>query len=245
MQHSVLDCLRKYGVHADLHLLKPESPHAFTTDMKNGILQLYINPAKYPDVDAALYAMARSALIPHCTLVTPRLFLRHFQKGDAEHLFEAMSDRETCAMDGGYDPETVMDENYIASIDEFIGDPHRFVIALRSNNQAIGMIHLMPVKDRQVDAMEIGYLINPSQRRKGYAFEAVNQMITTLMDDMKLDLILLGACEKNKASLTMIEKLGFHYEGRRHKAFWDLDENKPVDLIYYYKDRLEELSYES
>jgi RimJ/RimL family protein N-acetyltransferase len=70
-------------------------------------------------------------------------------------------------------------------------------------------------------------------------------MISILMDDMHLDLILLGACEKNKASLTMIEKLGFHFEGRRHKAFWDLDENKPVDLIYYYKDRIEEVSHES
>ena len=245
MYHSVLDCLKKYGIQADLHMLESSSQHSFTTDIKNGILQLYINPSKYPDIDAALYFMARSALIPHLTLVTPRLILRHFQKGDAEHLFESMSDRETCAMDGGYDPETVMDEQYIASIDEFIGDPHRFVIALRSNNQAIGMLHLMPVKDRQVDAMEIGYLINPSQRRKGYAFEAVNKMISILMDDMHLDLILLGACEKNKASLTMIEKLGFHFEGRRHKAFWDLDENRPVDLIYYNKDRIEEDSYES
>ena len=73
-------------------MLESSSQHSFTTDIKNGILQLYINPSKYPDIDAALYFMARSALIPHLTLVTRRLILRHFQKGDAEHLFESMSD---------------------------------------------------------------------------------------------------------------------------------------------------------
>ena len=42
----------------------------------------------------------------------------------------------------------------------------------------------------------------------------------------------------------MIQKLGFTFEGRKHKAFWDVDENKPVDLLYYYLDRKESDMYE-
>ncbi len=239
MKHSVIDYLHHYGIYAELHLLDSSNPQSFTTDFKDNILNLYINPSKYPDVDAALYYMARNALIPHLRLETTRLILRHFQKGDAEHLFESMSDKETCAMDGGYDPETQLNEQYIASIDEFIKDPNRFVIALKPSNQAIGMLHLMPVNDRQVETMEIGYLINPSKRRKGYAKEAVSAMIQFLMHEGKLDLILLGACEKNIASLSMIQKLGFNFEGKKHKAFWDVDENKPIDLLYFYLDRKE------
>jgi len=244
MKHIVTDFLIRYGIHSELHLLDCSDSQSFTTEFKDNVLKLYINPSKYPDIDAALFYMARNALIPHLCLETERLILRHFQKGDAEHLFESMSDKETCAMDGGYDPESSLDETYIASIDEFIQDPHRFVIALKTSNQAIGMLHLMPVNDRQVEAMEIGYLINPSQRRKGYAKEAVSAMIRFLMKEGKLDLILLGACEKNTASLSMIQKLGFTFEGRKHKAFWDVDENKPVDLLYYYLDRKESDMYE-
>ncbi len=239
MKHPVLDYLKKYGIQSELHYLDASDSQVFTTDFKNGLLHLYINPSKYPDVDAALFYMARSALIPHLVLHTDRLILRHFQKGDAIDLFEAMSDKETCAMDGGYDPEPVLNEEYIASIDEFIPDPHRFVIVLKETNRTIGLLHLMPVSDRQVETMEIGYLINPSQRRKGYATEAVSRMIQFLMEEGKLEVILLGACEKNTASLSMIEKLGFSFEGRKHKAFWDLDESRPVDLLYYYLDRKE------
>lgn len=237
MKHPVTEYLRTYGIQSDLHLLPDSDSRNFYTDFNYHILHLYINPSKYPDIDSALFCMARSALIPHLYLETDRLILRHFQKGDAIALFESMSDKETCAMDGGYDPEPVLNDEYIASIDEFINDSHRFVIALKDNNQAIGMIHLMPVTDRQVDTMEIGYLINPSQRRKGYAEEAVKRMIQFLMEEGHLDLILLGACERNKASLSMIEKLGFTFEGKKHKAFWDLETNQPVDLLYYYLDR--------
>lgn len=239
MKHPVIDLLNKYGIRCELHVLDADDPQSFSTELIQGILHLYINPANYPDFDAALFYMARNALIPHLCLYTQRLTIRHFQKGDAEDLFESMSDYETCAMDGGYDPEPVLDEKYIASIDEFISDPHRFVIAHRQTNRAIGMIHLMPVSDRQVEAMEIGYLINPSQRRKGYAEEAVSAMIHFLMNESKLDLILLSACEKNIASLSMIQKLGFTFEGRKHKAFWDLDLQKPTDLLSYYLDRKE------
>lgn len=236
MHHPVLDLLNKYHVHTEIKLLKPEDPRPFHAEDHGHAVTFYINPPRYKKMDEALYFLARTVLLPHLSFETKRLSIRHFQKGDGIHLFESMSDKETCYLDGGYEPESVMNEKYIQTIDEFSKDPTRFVIALKENNHAIGMIHVMNVDDRQVEAKEIGYLINPSQRRKGYAYEAVSAMIHILQGEFKLDLILLGACEKNTASLSMIKKLGFTFEGRKHKAFWDAEQRHPVDLLYYYKD---------
>ena len=65
----------------------------------------------------------------------------------------------------------------------------------------------MEINIREIVEKEINRAVGDIEKlerdRKGYAFEAVQMMISTLMEDMKLDLILLGACEKNKASLSM------------------------------------------
>ena len=236
MEHPVLDLLNRYHIHGEIKIVNPEYPHPFHAEDHGHSVTFYINPQKYKKTDEALYFLARSVVLPQLRFETKRLIVRHFEKEDAVNLFEAMSDRETCYLDGGYEPETVMDEKYIQSMEDSLKDPTHFVIALKESNQAIGILHVMNVKDRQVDAKEFGYIINPSQRRKGYAYEAVSAMIHILQDEFKLDMILIAACAKNKPSLSLIEKLGFTFEGRKHKAFWDAELNQPVDLLYYYKD---------
>ena len=49
-------------------------------------------------------------------------------------------------------------------------------------------------------------------------------------------MVIAGALEQNTPSLKMIEKLGFIFEGRKHKALYH-----PVygssDLLYFYMER--------
>ena len=99
----------------------------------------------------------------------------------------------------------------------------------------VGTINLMEVSDRAVECKEIGYVISPNYRRKGYAYEAISNLVKLLLDDLKLDMIIAGCFEDNVASKKMLEKLGFIFEGRKRKALWDAIEG-PKDLLYFYKE---------
>ena len=49
-------------------------------------------------------------------------------------------------------------------------------------------------------------------------------------------MLIAGCFEDNIASIKMLEKLGFIYEGRKRKALWDAVEG-PKDLLYHYKEK--------
>jgi RimJ/RimL family protein N-acetyltransferase len=84
--------------------------------------------------------------------------------------------------------------------------------------------------------MELGYVISPNYRRKGYCFEAIDNLVKLLFNDLHLDMIILGAIKENIPSLNLIKKLGFAYEGNKTKAFYHpLD--GPLDVLYYKKER--------
>ena len=118
----------------------------------------------------------------------------------------------------------------------FVEEDTRYVIVRKDTDEVIGMIHLMECNDRAVEVMEIGYTMNPSQRRCGYATEAVEAMLRYLLQELHLDMVIAGALEDNKISLKMIENLGFEFEGRKRKALYH-SVNGPSDLLYFYIER--------
>ena len=89
---------------------------------------------------------------------------------------------------------------------------------------------------RAVEVMEIGYTINPSRRRCGYAMEAVRAMLNYVLQVLHLDMVIAGVFEENARSLKMIEKLGFVFEGRKRKALYH-PVHGPSDLLYFYMER--------
>lgn len=188
------------------------------------------------DYEGFLAFNVRRVLLPRLYMETERLIIRRYEREDAASLYEMDHDRNSCYMDGGYEPSEKMDDEYFEKMETLVEDAGRYVIAHKSTNEAFGLIHLMPVEDRVIDTMEIGYIVNPSRCRKGYAFEAVSGMLELLLEQLHLDMVIAGAIEENVPSLNMLEKLGFEYEGRRHKAFW-YPPVGPVDLLMFYKER--------
>ncbi len=178
----------------------------------------------------------RKILLPQLELETSRLILRRFRKEDACYCFEFLSDKDTCLDDGGYLPFKKMDDEYNNLMDKFASEENRFMIYSKEHKKVIGTINLIDVLDRSVECKEIGYVVSPNYRRKGYAFEAVNSLINLLLDELGLEMIIIGCFEDNIASKNMIEKLGFTFEGRKHKALWHAVEG-PKDLLYFYKER--------
>lgn len=178
----------------------------------------------------------RKILIPHLRLITDRFVIRRYENKDADSLFEFCSDKESCYMDGGYEPDLEKNEAYYHSLHSFKDDVMRFVIALKETDEAIGLIHLMPCDDRVVECLEIGYAMNPSKRRCGYGSEAIKKIINVLLEELNLDMVVAGTFEKNNPSIKMLEKLGFTYEGKKHKGFY----YPPIgacDMLMFYKEK--------
>lgn len=62
-------------------------------------------------------------------------------------------------------------------------------------------------------------------------------MLGFLQTELMFDLVVAGVLPENVKSIGLLEKLGFQKEGMRRKAIWHEGIGKPVDLVYYYRDR--------
>ena len=204
----------------------------------HGVAVILLNTYKIADTDYEMYLTYNvgKVLLPRLVLETERLTLRRFQPGDAADCFAFMSNAEDCYMDC-CKPFTEMDEEYEQRMELFRDRETQYMIVLREENKVIGTVNVFADDSRAVDAREIGYSISSAYQRKGYAYEALTALIDLLQNELKLELIVAGVLEENLASIKLLEKLGFRKEGLRRKAVWHEGLDRPVDLIYYYRDR--------
>lgn len=149
------------------------------------------------------------------TIETERLLLREFRPEDAEPFFEFLGDRDCCYFDGGYEPVKSAKSRLYKKYMELFSyqTQERYMIELKAEHRCIGTIHLMEAEERKVPAMEVGYGICPSYQKKGYATEAVRAAIRFCFEELGMELLTAKVMEPNKASLRLIEKLGFVQEG--------------------------------
>lgn len=233
-----IDLLKEYGIDLEIVHVDDINLPAQSITEEGSSVEIQLNLSKIPKGEYETYISynVRKIVLPRLNLETERLRIRRFEKKDADALFEFLSDRESCYLDGGYEPYTEKNDDYRDMMLNFAEEETRYVIVRKDTKDVIGMIHLMECNDRAVEVMEIGYIINPSQRRCGYATEAVEAMLRYLLQELHLDMVIAGALEDNKISLKMIENLGFVYEGRKRKALYH-SVNGPSDLLYFYMER--------
>lgn len=165
------------------------------------------------------------------TVETDRLILRDFEARDAEPFFEFLSDRDCCYLDDGYEPETSIKSKFYKKCMKLfeLQKEERFMIELKSEKRCIGTIHIMEVENRQVDALELGYGICPAYQNQGYATEALQAAISYCFEEMEAQLLTAKAMEPNRASIRVLEKLGFVKEGIRRKGAY----YPPVGVVDY------------
>lgn len=166
---------------------------------------------------------------------TERLLLRPFRQSDAADCFAFLSHRETCYLDGGYEPFSDMGEEYALLMEKFAGQEGRYMVELKGEGKVIGTLHLFPDDRRAVKATEIGYVISPGYRRQGYGREAVEAVIDHLFRKTDTELITAGAAVCNGPSIAMLEKLGFVREGVIRKGFF-IPGQGAVDLVSFYRE---------
>lgn len=167
---------------------------------------------------------------PELPILTERLALRQFTRGDvdavfayrqredvARYLFDAPMSYETCA------------EAVQARIRQvaFAEQDDRITLAIEraSDGMLIGEVTLIwrSVADRQG---EVGYILNPDHQGHGYATEAVRALITLGFRDMDLHRIYARCYAANSASFRLMERLGMRREAHFHehrllRGHWD------------------------
>lgn len=106
----------------------------------------------------------------------------------------------------------------------------------KASRRVVGTVHLFRDTRRRVPAMELGYVISPAFRRRGYALEAVGRVIRHLFQDTNTQMVTAGAAQGNIPSLALLKRLGFTQEGCVHRGFF-LPGKGAVDVESFYLDR--------
>jgi len=170
------------------------------------------------------------AHMPNYPILTERLRLRPFNRGDvdavyeyrqredvARFLFDLPMTRETCA-------EAVQQRvGQISLYDE--GDKIILAVDRRADNRLIGEISLI-LRSEEWSQGEIGYIFHPEVHGHGFATEAARALLAFGFDEYGMHRIMARCDARNTASSRVMERLGMRREAhfREHmlvKGEWD------------------------
>ena len=227
-----------FGISLNINTVFDGERPKHQTCEENGKHVITLNTATISETEYESHAgyFVRKILLPQIKLETDRLLLRRYDPEDAEQCFAFLSNAQDAYMDCSKVFHE-MDTEYQELMDLFDQRESQYIITLKESGEVIGTVNVFADDSRAVDTMEIGYSIAHTHQRKGYAFEALSALLNLLQNDLCLEMITAGVLPENVASEKLLRKLGFYEEGLRHKAVWHEGLNKPVDLIYYYRDR--------
>ncbi len=152
--------------------------------------------------------------IPHPVLATPRLRLRQFRADDVDAMHACFADPE--AMRFWNQPtytKRIETERSVRSFVDCTPSYYRFwAVADAGTDRCLGLVnyHDGHIRSRRAS---IGYMIDPALHRQGIATEAVTAMLDFCVSELGLHRLQAFIHPDNRASIRLIEKLGFRREG--------------------------------
>jgi len=151
---------------------------------------------------------------PHPTLTTPRLRLRQFRTEDTDAMHECLADLEAMRFwNHPVHTRRIETERAVRSYVECTPSYYRiWAVADAKTDDCIGLVnyHDGHIRSKRV---AIGYIINPARQRQGVGTEAVSAMLDFCFAELGLHRVQAYIHPNNIASRTLVEKLGFCYEG--------------------------------
>ncbi len=173
------------------------------------------------------------------TLETQRLYMRELHIDDANDVFEYCKLLNVVGMVGMRLHTSIeLTKKYIA---HELQKSETFAIVLKESGKMIGSVSLRrQYNESDLDIRLISCIINPKYWGKGYAPEAIKELIKYAFDIESVHKILGGHYSFNTQSERLNKKLGFVYEGTQREVI--KYEGNLVDVVEYsllYKDYLE------
>ena len=146
---------------------------------------------------------------------TNRLLLRSLKIDDAEAIFNYRSD-PIINQYQGWIPKIINDvndfiKNRVSPRIDIVDTWYQFVIIKKSQNNLIGDIgvHFLDADKKQV---ELGCTLDKDYQGKGYATEALREIINYLFQDLEKRRIVTSIDPRNIKSIGLVERLGFRKE---------------------------------
>jgi len=161
-------------------------------------------------------------------LLTPRLVLRRFTSADASRLAAYRSMPEVARFQGWDAPYPAeRAEAFVAWLSEHHpdepGEWYQVAIAEREDpDRLIGDCGIRPRADEPA-IVDIGFTLDPSVHGRGYATEAIGEMVRYLFEDRRKHKACADCDARNEASWRLMERLGFRREGTLRESYRDGD----------------------
>lgn len=148
-------------------------------------------------------------------LETERLYIRPVSYDDASKLQKLMLQDSFRSFIGERPVETI--EKTIAYIKSKMIDHHEangygnYIVHRLSDDEFVGTVGLFNRPD--YEGVDIGYATMDEMSGNGYTYEAARSVLNYAQYELKLPLLTAYTTHDNKASRSIIEKLGFESQG--------------------------------
>lgn len=110
-------------------------------------------------------------------------------------------------------------------------DVFRWTIELKETNEIIGQISFPKISEENINCSDpairgIGWYIDPSFQKKGYAYEAAVEVLKYMFLEVEITKVLTESAIKNPSSWNLMEKLGFKRLKKIGKIKYTFSENE-------------------
>ena len=153
---------------------------------------------------------------------TRRCLIRNFEEKDINKFMSYRND-EFWMQYQGFKGLTKQEYKKVLLKEVELYEGTQFAIVLKDSGCLIGDIYLK----QEADSLWLGYTISPLHARRGYAYEAVNGMITRAREK-GIDKIFAAVLLENIPSINLLKKLKFSFVGMNEhgEGVYTLDFNK-------------------
>ncbi len=167
-------------------------------------------------------------------LKSARLLLRPMEADDAEIILGYRSDAIANQYQG-WIPKTIGDvldfiKNRVSRTIDMAGTWYQFVLIKNESGELIGDIGVCFL-DADKKQVELGYTLDKNHQGKGYATEALVEIIGYLFNELNKHRIVTSIDPRNIKSIELVERLGFRKEAHFKESIL-LNGEWADDLVY-------------
>ena len=162
---------------------------------------------------------------------TPRLIIRRWRISDAPDMYEYAKHPDVGPA-AGWKPHESLEESQNILRTMFL-DQDQWALVDKETNKVIGSIGVMKDPSRRVEkAYEFGYVLAYEYWGQGLMLEATTEIVKYIFQQLNASVLAVGHYPFNMRSKSIIEKLGFKYEGTIRQGMTIYDGTTYDKIVY-------------